>query len=160
MAEGEALPDVDLAHGETAGQEVAHEQARRGLRELTRERDREQHRDAGFGEQALLLLGRRERQGDLLGPQHRERMGIEGDHHRGRVQAGGAGDDPLQDGPLAAVHAVEVADRRDAALRQVAGLVSVRDDQHRGGAQAGAVVASARAAGRRALTRRPTRSSA
>jgi hypothetical protein len=57
-------------------------------------------------------------------------MGLEGDHDRRQAQLPRPGHDLAEDGALAAVHAVEVADRADAAARQVAAVERVLNDVH------------------------------
>ncbi len=130
MAEDEALADVDLLQPQLLVQELAHELARRHPRELGGEADDEQDRDPGLPEQRLLLLRRGQRHRRALGVEHGQRVGIEGDDHRRHPQLAGALDGAVEDRPLAAVDAVEVADGGDAAVRQIAAVESVLDDVH------------------------------
>ena len=128
---------------------LAHELARRHPGELGGEADDEQHVDPRLVEQRLLLLRGGQADRRLLGASTARGWGSKVMTTAGTPSSAGPRHDPVEDRPLAAVDAVEVADRGDAAARQVAAVVRVVDDEH----GEGSVIRPGRLGGTAATTR-------
>ena len=109
---------IALMDGNSAQRLLKHalgEAARALLREGFGERQNHGRVHARAGQQSEALLQRRKQQGRLGRSQHPQRVRIKGDHHGLSLHSAGAFTHVGEDGAMAAVHAVEVADGNHAA---------------------------------------------
>jgi hypothetical protein len=114
VAEPEVLPYHDGGGVEPFGQDDANELIRAEPGEFQVEREHEDR----VGAQARQELGAASRRGQQrrmrAGPDHLVRVRVEGDRHHRQLPVVGDLAGPLHDALVASVHAVELADRRDA----------------------------------------------
>src|ERR1700694_2425982 len=111
MPEPVVLADDDTTDFD-ATQEPLHERCRAQGGDLRRERDHDDVVEAELIQQPGLLLESREKWRAMVRVDHAPRMRLERDQHTGGTGGVGAGDERLQQGLVAAVDAVEAADRR------------------------------------------------
>ena len=84
------------------------------------------------GEQVQPLGERGELGGCAIGEEHRDRMRVEGDRHRGQASGGRSVDDNAKDRAMAPVHAVEIAEGDNARADARRHLVETVPDLHGG----------------------------
>src|ERR1044071_355429 len=118
-AEGEVAADAHFRDLQRADEELFDEAVRRPARELVREGDDEERVDAHLPDQFFFLRQSEDLLRHAVGRDDGERMRVKGDDRRGPAGLSRARDDAADDGLMADVQAVEVADRGDAVAGEV-----------------------------------------
>ena len=111
VSEAKVEADHHVAHAEPARQHVVHELLGRLAHEMLVEGEREQLADAEFLQDAYLGPEWRQAGRRLVGSKHLARMRLEGDHAERRPELSRPLARRLDQRAMAAVDAVEVADR-------------------------------------------------
>jgi hypothetical protein len=114
-AEVEVEPNHRPRNAEAVDENVLHKSVGRQAREGGVEPHHECAGEPGRGQEPQLGGLVRQAEERMAGPQHRARMRLEGQRHRGPAKLAGARLRRLDDRAVAAVHPVEIADRRDRA---------------------------------------------
>ena len=122
--------DGRTANAEPADQDARDELLRRQRGERGVEGEHQRAVEAGGGEQAQLrgLIGQAKHR--IGRAQQLARMRLERDGDRRSAERGRARDRRIDHGAMAAVHAVEIADRRDRAPKLRDARRVIADDQH------------------------------
>ena len=113
-----------------ADEELVDESIGRPARELVREGNDEQRVDAHVAQQLVLLRQRQDLRRHAVRRDDRQRMRMKGDDRRRPPGLARARDDAADDGLMADVHPVEVADRGHASARQIGLSKWVVDEDH------------------------------
>ena len=108
-----SLPTSTRAGAEAVDEHPAHEVLGALRGEGLVEGDQQGRVDAGLAQQLELLLVAHERRRALLGIQQGQRVAVEGHDDGGEALAVGGRPQSVDDGAVAGVHAVELADRDD-----------------------------------------------
>src|SRR3989442_7246667 len=127
------------------------------LRQLERERDDDRHVDSARGDQLEALRERPDRLGGLPGPEHLERMGVEGARDPAGAERVRARDREVEDLLVSQVDPVEGAEGDDARRQVRRGGLESPDDPHGVSARAGPAPPARDARFRGTSARRRTR---
>ena len=111
VAEEEIGADPHLRHAQPLDKDVANERLGIPLRELGREAHDGRALDAGLFERLEFLSLRHDERRRFVGSDDTRRVRIEGHHHRRGAPFAGDAAQPFENLAVAAVHAVEVAER-------------------------------------------------
>lgn len=128
--EAEVAPDEDRGRVQRIDEDVADEVlgGQRGERAIEGEHQRRV--EVKLAEQLDLALGRDDVLGAQLGPEHFERVAVEGDRHGSCADRPGVLAHPLDHGAVPDVNTVELADRDDGAAEVGRHLGRVAEDDH------------------------------